>query len=150
MRLAIVTESFLPWVNGLRRAAPANVHLAGQLEGDALADVYAAADVFLHPAATETFGQVIQEAMASGLPVVGGRAGGAGWLVEEGRTGLLAEPPGEGLGEVLTTMLRRPDLAGMGMEGRRAVAGRSWAATFDALLDDYAALAGDRSRRAAA
>jgi glycosyltransferase involved in cell wall biosynthesis len=71
-----------PMVDELRRAAPANVRLAGQLEGDALADVYAAADVFLHPAATETFGQVIQEAMASGLPVVGGRAGGAGWLVE--------------------------------------------------------------------
>jgi glycosyltransferase involved in cell wall biosynthesis len=139
-----------PMAEELRRTVPGNVNLAGLLEGDVLADVYAGADVFLHPASTETFGQVIQEAMASGLPVVGVRAGGAGWLVEEGSTGLLAEPPGDGLGDVLIEMLRRPDLAGMGEAGRRAVAGRSWAATFDALLDDYAALAGDRSRRAAA
>jgi glycosyltransferase involved in cell wall biosynthesis len=139
-----------PMAEELRRLAPANVSLAGQLEGDDLADVYAAADVFLHPAATETFGQVIQEAMASGLPVVGVRAGGAGWLVDEGRTGLLAEPPGDGLGDALAAILRRPDLAGMGLAARRAVAGRSWAATFDALLDDYAALAGDRGHREAA
>ena len=90
-----------PLEEELRRLAPANLRLAGLLEGEALADVFAAGDVFLHPASTETFGQAIQEAMASGLPVVGIRAGGAAWLVEEGRTGMLAEPPGDGLGAVL-------------------------------------------------
>ena len=65
-----------PLAEELSRRAPANLRLAGLLEGEALADVYAASNVFLHPASTETFGQVIQEAMASGLPVVGVRAGG--------------------------------------------------------------------------
>jgi glycosyltransferase involved in cell wall biosynthesis len=130
-----------PLAEELSRLAPANLGLAGLLEGEALADVYAASDVFLHPASTETFGQVIQEAMASGLPVVGVRAGGAGWLVKEGRTGMLAEAPGDGLGAVLDRMVRRSDLEVMGRAARRAVAGRSWAATFDALLDDYAAVA---------
>ncbi len=139
-----------PLAEELRRRAPANLRLTGLLEGEALADVFAAGEVFLHPASTETFGQVIQEAMASGLPVVGVRAGGAGWLVEEGRTGMLAEPPGDGLGAVLDRMLSRADLDAMGRAARRAVAGRSWAATFDTLLDDYAAVAGGRSRRIAA
>ncbi len=139
-----------PLEEELRRLAPANLRLAGLLEGEALADVFGAGDVFLHPASTETFGQAIQEAMASGLPVVGIRAGGAAWLVEEGRTGMLAEPPGDGLGAVLDRMVRRSDLAVIARAARRAVAGRSWAATFDALLDDYAAVAGERNRRMAA
>ena len=139
-----------PLAEELRRLAPANLRLAGLLEGEALADVYAAGDVFLHPASTETFGQVIQEAMASGLPVVGVRAGGAAWLVEEGRTGSLAAPPGDALGAVLDRMLGRPDLEAMGRAARRAVAGRTWTATFDALLDDYGVVAGERSRRLAA
>jgi phosphatidylinositol alpha 1,6-mannosyltransferase len=139
-----------PLAEELRRAAPDNLRLGGLLEGEALADAYAAADIFLHPAATETFGQVIQEAMAAGLPVVGVRAGGAGWLVEEGRTGFLAEPSGEGLGEVLAVAVRHPDLPAVGAAGRRTVAGRSWDAVFDALLEEYAALACGRSERAAA
>jgi hypothetical protein len=47
-------------------------------------------------------------------------------------------------------MVRRSDLDVMGRAARRAVAGRTWAATFDALLDDYAVLAGERSHRIAA
>jgi glycosyltransferase involved in cell wall biosynthesis len=139
-----------PLADELRRAAPSTVRLAGLLEGDALADTYSTADVFLHPASTETFGQVIQEAMASGLPVVGVRAGGAGWLVEEGRTGFLADPPGDGLGEVLAAAVSSADLPAMGAAARRAVAGRSWAAVFDALLEDYTALVRGQSDRAAA
>jgi phosphatidylinositol alpha 1,6-mannosyltransferase len=139
-----------PMADELRRTAPPTLRLAGLREGEDLADVYAAADLFLHPASTETFGQVIQEAMASGLPVVGVRAGGVGWLVEEGLTGFLAEPPGDGLGEILAAAARRPDLPELGAAARRAVAGRSWAATFDALLDDYAALARGRNHRVAA
>jgi glycosyltransferase involved in cell wall biosynthesis len=126
-----------PLADELRRAAPSTVRLAGLLEGDALADTYAAADIFLHPASTETFGQVIQEAMASGLPVVGVRAGGSAWLVEEGNTGFLADPQGDRLGEVLAAAVGCPDLGAMAAAARRAVAGRSWAAVFDALLEDY-------------
>jgi len=139
-----------PLADELGRAAPSSVRLAGLLEGEALADTYAAADIFLHPASTETFGQVIQEAMASGLPVVGVGAGGTASLVEDGRTGFLADARGDRLGEVLAAAVRSPNLPMMGAAARQAVAKRSWSGVFDALLEDYAGFAHAQGRQAAA
>jgi len=61
----------------------------GYLTGERLAAAYATADIFAFPSRTETFGQVVLEAMASGLPVVGLLAEGVCDLVEDGKTGLL-------------------------------------------------------------
>ena len=60
--------------------------------GEDLADHYAAADLFAFASLTETFGNVILEAMASGLPVVAVRAGGSGDIVQPGVTGALIDP----------------------------------------------------------
>ena len=65
------------------------VTFTGYLQGEALATAYASADVFAFPSLTETFGQVVLEAMASGLPVVGVLAEGVCDLVEHERSGLL-------------------------------------------------------------
>lgn len=65
------------------------VTFTGYLRGEALAAAYASADVFAFPSRTETFGQVVLEAMASGLPVVGLFSEGVCDLVTNGRTGLL-------------------------------------------------------------
>jgi glycosyltransferase involved in cell wall biosynthesis len=65
------------------------VTLTGYLQGRDLAQAYASADVFAFPSVTETFGQVVLEAMASGLPVVGLEAEGVKDLVAHSRTGLL-------------------------------------------------------------
>jgi glycosyltransferase involved in cell wall biosynthesis len=65
------------------------VTFTGYLRGEALAEAYASADVFAFPSCTETFGQVVLEAMASGLPVVGLVSEGVCDLVTNGRTGLL-------------------------------------------------------------
>lgn len=62
---------------------------AGRLSGEDLSAAYASADVFVFPSPTETFGQVVQEAMASGLPALVINAGGVADLVEEGKTGYL-------------------------------------------------------------
>jgi glycogen synthase len=67
------------------------VTLTGYLQGSDLSEAYASADVFAFPSVTETFGQVVLEAMASGLPVVGLLAEGVCDLVEHGRTGLLLD-----------------------------------------------------------
>ena len=67
------------------------VIFTGYLSGEPLATAYASADVFAFPSRTETFGQVVLEAMASGLPVVGLVAEGVCDLVENERTGLLVE-----------------------------------------------------------
>jgi glycosyltransferase involved in cell wall biosynthesis len=89
-RLAIVGEG--PARAALERDAPQGVRFLGELRGDALADTYAAANVFCFPSTTETFGQVILEAAASGLPVVAARAGGASELVRHEWTGTLVPP----------------------------------------------------------
>lgn len=65
----------------------------GHLSGPALAAAYASADVFAFPSFTETFGQVVLEALASGLPVVGLDAEGTRDLVAHGHTGLLLPLP---------------------------------------------------------
>jgi glycosyltransferase involved in cell wall biosynthesis len=67
------------------------VTFTGYLNGEALATAYASADVFAFPSRTETFGQVVLEAMASGLPVAGLLSEGVCDLVEHGRTGLLLD-----------------------------------------------------------
>ncbi len=69
-----------------------SAHFIGHLIGNDLADAYAAADVFVFPAVRETFGQVILEAMASGLPVVAADQGGSAALVRHGETGFLVPP----------------------------------------------------------
>src|SRR5215469_11719937 len=65
------------------------VTFTGYLSGEALADAYASADIFAFPSRTETFGQAVLEAMASGLPVVGLLSEGVCDLVTNGLTGLL-------------------------------------------------------------
>ncbi len=67
------------------------VTFTGFLTGTALATAYASSDVFAFPSRTETFGQVVLEAMASGLPVVGLVAEGICDLVKNERTGLLLD-----------------------------------------------------------
>ncbi|MGA8014461.1 MAG: glycosyltransferase [Candidatus Dormiibacterota bacterium] len=132
-----------PMAEELTRSAPPNLRLTRLLEGEALADVYSAAEVFLRPSATETFGQVVQEAMASGLPVVGLRAGGVAWLVEDSVSGLLVYPPGEGLGGALVALSEARERRAMGRAARRAVSGHTWRAILDSLLEDYARLAAE-------
>jgi glycosyltransferase involved in cell wall biosynthesis len=63
----------------------------GYLSGEPLAKAYASADIFAFPSITETFGQVILEAMASGLPVVGILSEGVCDLVDNGKTGFLLD-----------------------------------------------------------
>ena len=69
-----------------------HVIFAGFLTGTALAKAYAAGDIFLHCSVTETFGLVVLEAMASGMPVIARDQGGPSEIVEHGRTGYLIPP----------------------------------------------------------
>lgn len=67
-----------------------DANFSGYLKGDALAEIYASADIFIFPSTTETFGNVILEAYASGLPVVGVNKGGVVDLILDGHTGFIA------------------------------------------------------------
>src|SRR5262249_54797757 len=90
LRLLVVGDG--PARAALERAAPEGVRFVGELHGEALAAVFAAADIFGFPSTTDTFGQVLLEAGASGLPVVAAAAGGAVDLVRDGVTGILVRP----------------------------------------------------------
>ncbi|HEX3680121.1 MAG TPA: glycosyltransferase family 1 protein [Galbitalea sp.] len=112
----------------------------GQLRGEALATAYASFDVFLHTGEEETFGQTIQEAHASGLPVVAPRSGGPIDLVAHGANGFLYAP-GDSieLRRTIELLARDPALRRrMGEAGRRGVLGRSWETVCDELLARYA------------
>ncbi|KAJ5161008.1 hypothetical protein N7492_006400 [Penicillium capsulatum] len=69
-----------------------HVIFTGFLTGNALARAYASADLFLHASITETFGLVVLEAMASGLPVIARDQGGPSDIVRHGQTGYLVPP----------------------------------------------------------
>jgi glycosyltransferase involved in cell wall biosynthesis len=121
----------------------------GWLSGDALARVYASADVFLFASSTETFGQVILEAQASGLPVVAVDRGGPAYLIDHSETGLLAPPEVSALADALVTATTTPLLCERISRGAlTAVRGRSWEAALDRLATAYRiALAGRAGHR---
>ena len=111
----------------------------GPLTGDALARAYAAFDLFVHTGTKETFGQTLQEAAATGLPVVAPGAGGPLDLVVHGETGYHYDPtlPGSLL-EHARRLAVDPSLRdAMGRAGAQRVAGRSWAALTGQLVDHY-------------
>jgi phosphatidylinositol alpha 1,6-mannosyltransferase len=138
IRLAIVGDG--PGMPLLRRKlAGMPVSYLGELHGIDLAVAYASFDVFLHTGEEETFGQTVQEAHASGLPVVAPRAGGPIDLVADGRNGFLY-PPGDsaGLRSTIELLARDPALRRrMGEAGRRGVLGRDWTTVCDELLVRY-------------
>jgi phosphatidylinositol alpha 1,6-mannosyltransferase len=139
VHIAIVGDGpALSSVSGAVRGMP--VTWLGRLGGADLAAAYAAFDIFAHTGSEETFGQTVQEAHASGLPVVAPRAGGPIDLVEHGVDGLLF-PSGDdsafraGVGMLVADAGLR---LRMGEAGRRAVLGRSWSVICDELVHHYA------------
>jgi len=82
----------------------------GWLEGADLARAYASADIFLFASRTDTFGQVILEAQASGLAVVAVAAGGPLSLIEDGVSGLLRPPDARALADAVLRLARSPRL----------------------------------------
>ena len=100
-------------------------HFTGHLRQDLLAAWYASADLFLFPSANETFGNVVLEAFASGLPVVGVSRGGVQELVRPGRNGFLAPADAPAVfAEITRALLERPALLARLSEHARATAAR--------------------------
>ena len=141
VRLAVTGGG--PMEEELRQAIPSAVFL-GERHGEDLARIYASLDVFVHTGPFETFGQTIQEAAASGLPVVAPAAGGPVDLVDEGVTGFLVPPcDADALAAAVRRLAADPLLRSRLSEAaRRRVLGRSWSALVDELIGHYAAVIG--------
>ncbi|WEO98649.1 glycosyltransferase family 1 protein [Streptomyces sp. FXJ1.172] len=135
----------------LTEALPGAVFL-GRRTGPELARIFASLDVFAHTGPFETFCQTVQEAMASGVPVVAPAAGGPLDLVAHEHTGLLV-PPREAAAvtQAVRTLAADPERrAAYGLAARTTVEGRTWAAVGDQLIGHYDAVLAARRTAVAA
>ena len=127
-----------PEEEALRERLGDHATFLGWLGGTELARAYASADAFLFASQTDTFGQVLLEAQASGLPVVAVKAGGPASLIEHGHTGLLAAPEADALADKLISLVSSPLLAErLRRAALAAVHGRTWEASLERLAAGY-------------
>ncbi len=116
-----------------------NTIFTGHLDGAALSAAYASSDLFLFPSESEAFGNVIVEAMASGLPVVCASGSGSSSHVVGNRSGLLAAPGDADafLKQVLRLIKNREERIMMGFHARRQSESYDWRRTLDQLTRYY-------------
>jgi len=120
--------------------------LAGHLDGPDLARAIASADILIHPSRTEAFGNVVLEAMASGLAIVSADTDSSRQLIEHGRSGVLVSAPdADASGAEIATLIADPQRRQqLGSEARKASARFSWDAASDSVLAAYRSLLSGR------
>jgi glycosyltransferase involved in cell wall biosynthesis len=135
-RLALVGDG--PHRKALERHfAGLPVTMPGFLHGEELAAAYASSDVFVMPSRSETLGLVVLEAMSSGVPVVGARAGGIPEMIEEGVSGYLYDDAAEAV-QAIGALLSSAELrATVGAAARQQASQQSWKAATETLLEHY-------------
>ena len=139
-RLVVVGDG--PSRASLERQLPGAV-FTGMLRGQELAQVFASLDVFVHTGESETYCQTVQEAQASGIPVVAPAAGGPLDLVDHGSNGLLYDPADpSSLSDTVARLVGDVDLRRrLASAGLATVGERTWSAVVDELIDvHYAAV----------
>ena len=119
----------------LRRALP-TAEMAGVLRGPALSAAYANMDLFVFPSHTDTFGNVVLEALSSGVPAVVTPGGGPKYIVHPEQTGLIADDAN--FAAAVVGLLRDPDrLAAMGAAARTQAESCSWDSVFESVYAAY-------------
>jgi glycosyltransferase involved in cell wall biosynthesis len=115
----------------------AGAEFAGVLRGEELAEAYANMDLFVFPSRTDTFGNVVLEALASGVPALVTPQGGPKYLVEYGVTGFVRDE--DGFAEAVEMLMRNPEKhLAMRQAARAAGMSRSWDAVFAGVYAGYA------------
>jgi glycosyltransferase involved in cell wall biosynthesis len=126
-RLHLLLAGGGPEEDELRERLGEHATFLGWLGGEELARAYASADVFLFASSTDTYGQVILEAGASGLPVVAVAEGGPAALVENRHTGLLCRPDPDHMAGALLQLASSPALRRqLGAAAAETARQRSW------------------------
>src|SRR5438034_567035 len=120
-----------PYSDAFAKSLP-EAFFTGYLTGTELATAYASADVFVFPSTTDTFGNVILEAQACGLPVVVSDSGGPKELVEDNANGLITKSHDvDDLARAIRALVMDPALRDrMGKSARNSVIDRSWPNAF--------------------
>ena len=122
----------------LREHLP-NADFTGVLRGADLARAYANMDLFVFPSHTDTFGNVVLEALASGIPSVVTPDGGPRYIVRDGETGLIATDD-EFSDAIARLMLDTELYARMQVAARTYAQSASWDAVFEGVYDEYDAV----------
>jgi glycosyltransferase involved in cell wall biosynthesis len=137
-RLHLVLAGGGPEEHHLRARLEGAGTFLGWLAGDELARAYASADMFLFASQTDTFGQVISEAQASGLPVVAVADGGPAGLIEHGETGLLVSAQADRLAEAVLSLAHDRQLRErIGTAAVAAARSRTWTRSLEQLAAGY-------------
>ena len=113
-----------------------NAHFAGVLRGEPLATAYADMDALVFPSHTDTFGNVVLEALASGVPAIVTPDGGPKFIVRDGETGFVV--PDDGFAQAIAILASdRALLCRMQQAARTYAAGCSWDAVFARVYQGY-------------
>ncbi|HVJ09616.1 MAG TPA: glycosyltransferase [Acidisarcina sp.] len=119
----------------LRENLP-NAEFTGVLRGAALAQAYANMDLFVFPSHTDTFGNVVLEALASGVPAIVTPDGGPRYIVQDGKSGLIASD--EEFSAAVASVLCDPEkYAQMRRDARTQALSASWDAVFEGVYAAY-------------
>ena len=134
-RIVVVgAGSEISWLRqNMRRA-----EFTGVLMGEDLARAYANFDLFVFPSQTDTFGNVVLEAQASGAPAIVSALGGPKFIVRNGETGLVANGEQEFLTATLALMSKPEKLRQMRERSRQMACDASWDAIFEEVYQAYA------------
>jgi glycosyltransferase involved in cell wall biosynthesis len=114
-----------------------NADFTGFLDGERLAEAYANMDVFVFPSESDTFGNVIQEANASGVPAIVTNQGGPKFIVRHGETGFIAENFDDFVKFSLSLMNDAGKMEEMKSAAREFAKSRSWNQVFDGVYRAY-------------
>ncbi|MFC3884745.1 glycosyltransferase family 4 protein [Bacillus songklensis] len=137
-----------PLKEKLHKEALEHMTFTGFLQGEQLARVYAASDLFVFPSVTETFGNVILESLASGTPAIAANAGGVKHILQHDRTGYLCNPDSveqfvHYISLCLENLHKRMQLS---HQARQYALTQTWETIFDGLLAQYELAVADQTQ----
>jgi glycosyltransferase involved in cell wall biosynthesis len=147
-RLRLVVTGDGPSLEELRAIAPRGTHFTGRLDGEALSRMYASADLFVCPSTTETFGNVVLEAMASGVPVLAPDRGATTEFAHADTAQCYRAGDAAALRHALHELvLNEPRRIWLQASGLQQAGRHDWNAIFDALIDDYRTVIAEHAER---
>jgi glycosyltransferase involved in cell wall biosynthesis len=111
--------------------------LTGEIFGEDLAKAYANMDLFVFPSQTDAFGNVVLEAMASGVPAVVMSEGGPKFLIRHGENGFIAEDEKDFIETVLRLVENPHQISTLGQAAHRSAQEHCWERVFEKMFEYY-------------
>lgn len=114
-----------------------HTEFTGFISGELLAEAYANMDIFVFPSETETFGNVVQEALCSGAPAIVSNSGGPKFVIKHGETGFIANDFEDFVKYTVELMDNSSELLKMKQTARDSVTSNSWDSVFEGVYEAY-------------